>query len=162
MEMAGQKVIRAFDGETLWMAMGTMPPQALPPGPMTDTLKQLSQIDSPLLDYKEKGTKITLGEPVTEEGKKLHHLVVTPKTGPVLHYFIDATTYLESKMAFDADEGGQPMKMEMRFSDYKTIDGRTVPFTTTQFVNGNQVVQMRFDKVEFNVPIDDTIFKMPK
>ena len=85
-----------------------------------------------------------------------------PGPGPVLHYFIDATTYLESKMAFDADEGGQPMKMEMRFSDYKTIDGRTVPFTTTQFVNGNQVVQMRFDKVEFNVPIDDTIFKMPK
>ena len=28
--------------------------------------------------------------------------------------------------------------------------------------NGNQVVQMKYEKIEFNVPLDDAIFKMPK
>ncbi|HJR59270.1 MAG TPA: hypothetical protein VJ813_07730 [Vicinamibacterales bacterium] len=163
MDMAGQKMIRAFDGETLWMAVGTTPPQALPPGPQTETLKQLSQIDSPLLDYKEKGTKIALGEPLAEDGRKLHHLVVTPKAGPALHFYIDPTTYLEARMVIvDVEDAGRPMKMELRFSDYKTIEGRTIPLTITQFVNGNQVNVLKYEKIEFNVPLEDSIFRMPK
>jgi hypothetical protein len=161
MELAGQKLVQGFDGTTLWMSMGTMPPQQLPPGPQTDALKQASQIDSPLLDYKEKGSTVALGEPLTEEGRKLHHLIVTPKTGPKLHYFIDANTGLEAKMVIDIDEG-QKMSMEMRFSDYKTIEGRTMPFTVTQFMNGNPVGEVKYEKIEFNVPLDETLFRMPK
>jgi hypothetical protein len=164
MDMAGQKVIQAFDGETLWMAMGTAPPQALPSGPQTEAMKQLSQIDSPLLDYKAKGTKIELGEPLAEDGRTLHHLVVTPKTGPPLHYYIDPTTYLDSKMMMvvNLEDSGQTMKMELRFSDYKTIEGRAIPFTVTQYVNGTQVNQLKYEKVEFNLPLEDSIFRMPK
>ena len=162
MEMAGQKIVQGFDGETLWMAMGTLPAQALPPGPQTDVLKQSSQIDSPLLDYQAKGTKIDLGEPATDNGRKQHHLIVKPKTGPTMHYFIDSETNLESRMVIDVEDGGQKMTMEMRFSDFKTIEGRTIPFTVTQIVNGNQVGQMKFEKVEFNVPLDDALFRMPK
>ena len=162
MDMAGQKIVQGFDGDTLWMAMGTMPPQALPPGPQTDILKQNSQLDSPLLDYQAKGTTIVLGEPATEAGHKQHHLIVKPKTGPTMHYYIDAETNLESKMVIDVDDSGQKMTMEMRFSDFKSVEGRTVPFTVTQFVNGNQMGQMKFEKVEFNVPMDDSIFRLPK
>jgi len=162
MTLAGQKIVQAFDGETLWMAAGDMPPQALPKGPQTAALKQSSQIDSPLLDYKAKGTTIELGDPRTENGKRLHHLVVKPKTGPVMHYYIDPDTNLERSMAMDVEDNGQKMSMEMRFSDYRTVDGRTMPFTVTQFVNGNELGQMKFDKVEFNVPLDDSLFRIPK
>ena len=162
MEMAGQKIVQGFDGENLWLAMGTMPAQALPPGPQTEVLKQTSQIDSPLVDYQAKGTKIELGEPATDNGRKLHHLVVKPKTGPTMHYYLDSETNLESKMVIDVEDGGNKMTMEMRFSDYKTVEGRTMPFTVTQIVNGNQVGQMKFEKVEFNVPLDDALFRMPK
>jgi outer membrane lipoprotein-sorting protein len=161
-EMGGQKMIQGFDGETFWMAVGNMPARPLPPGPQVEALKQSSQIDSPLLDYKAKGTGVTLGEPVTHDGRKQHHLIVTPKTGPTMHYYIDAETNLESRMVIEAGEGGQNTTMELRFSDYKTVDGRTVPFTTTQYVNGNQVVQMQLQKVEFNIPLDDALFTMPK
>jgi outer membrane lipoprotein-sorting protein len=162
MDMAGQKIVYGFDGETLWMSMGTLPPQKLPPGPQIDVLKQASQIDSPLLDYKAKGTTIELGEPATDEGRKLNHLVVTPKTGPKMHYYIDAATNLESKMVIEVEEGGQKNTMEMRFSDFKTTEGRTLPFTVSQFVNGNPLAVMKFEKVEFNVPLDETLFRMPK
>ena len=157
-----QSVIQAFDGENLWMQMGSMPPQVLPPGEQVEAVRRTSQIDSPLLDYKAKGTTITLGEPSTEGGRKTHHLIVTPKGAPPMHYYIDAETNLESRMVIDVDQGGQKLRMEMRFSDFKTIDGRTVPFTITQFMNGAQIGQVRFDTVEFNVPVDDELFKLPK
>ncbi len=161
MGLAGQKMIVGFDGTTAWMAAAGLPPQPLPPGPQTEGLKQNSQIDSPLFDYKSKGTKIELGEPLTEAGRKLHHLIVTPKGSPAMHYYLDADTGLEAKMVIDTEDGGQAIRMEMRFSDFKPVEGRMVPFSVTQFVNGNQVVEMKFEKIEFNVPIDDQIFKMP-
>ena len=162
MGVAGKKMIVGFDGTTAWMAAPGLPPQAIPPGPQTEGLKQNSQIDSPIFDYKLRGTKVELGEPLTEGGRKLHHLIVTPKGSPAMHYYLDAATGLEAKMLVDVEDAGQTMKMEMRFSDFKPVDGRMVPFTLTQFVNGNQVVEMKFQKIEFNVPVDDAIFKMPE
>jgi hypothetical protein len=168
MEMAGQKLVQGFDGTTLWMSMGNMPAQSLPPGPQTEALKTSSQIDSPLLNYKTKGTKIVLGEPETENGRKLHHLIVTPKTGPAMHYYIDAETNLESKMVIDIEEGqpadasGPRTRMEMRFSNFKEVEGRMVPFTVTQYVNGRQVGEMNYQTIEFNVPMDESMFRMPK
>lgn len=157
-----QSVVQAFDGENLWMQMGSMPPQVLPPGEQVEAVRRTSQIDSPLLDYKAKGTTITLGEPSAEGGRKTHHLVVTPKGAPPMHYYIDAETNLESRMVIDVDQGGQKLRMEMRFGDFKTIEGRTVPFRITQYMNGAQIGEVRFDSVEFNVPIDDELFKLPK
>jgi hypothetical protein len=52
--------------------------------------------------------------------------------------------------------------MEIRFADYRTVDGRTVPFTTTQVMNGNEAGRIKFEKIEFNVPLDDEMFRMPK
>lgn len=162
MELAGQKRIVGFDGSTLWMSMAGQPPQALPQGPQTESLKQSSQIDSPLVDYKAKGTKIELGDTETIEGRTLHHLVVTPKGAPTMHYYIDAATNLEAKMVIDVEDGAQKMKMEMRFADFQNVDGRTVPMTMTQIVNGKQVVELKYSKIEFNVPMDDAFFRMPK
>jgi outer membrane lipoprotein-sorting protein len=162
MELSGQKLIQGFDGTTLWMSVGGMPAQVLPAGPQTEALKSSSQIDPPLLNYKEKGTKIELAEPETANGRTLHHLIVTPKVGPPMHYYVDAETNLEAKMVIDTEEQGQKMRMEMRFSDFKEIDGRTVPFLITQYVNGQRVGQMIIENVEFNVPMEDSLFRMPK
>jgi hypothetical protein len=157
-----QIIVQAFDGENLWIRMGALPPQVLPPGEQVEALKRTSQIDSPLLDYQAKGTSITLGEPTTENGRQLHHLIVTPKGAPVMHYYIDAATNLESRMTIEVSQEGKKVRMEMRFDDFRTIDGRTVPFAITQFVNGSQMGQLRFEKVEFNVPLGEDFFKLPK
>ena len=37
-----------------------------------------------------------------------------------------------------------------------------MPFQIVQSMNGNTVARVAIDKVEFNVPIDDEIFRMPK
>ena len=161
MTLAGKTMVMGFDGTTAWMAPAGLPAQPIPPGPQTEGMKQNSQIDSPLFDYEAKGTRIELGTPVTEAGRKLHHLIVTPKASPAMHYYLDAETGLEAKMVIDTEDSGQTIRMEMRFSDFRPVEGRMVPFTVTQFVNGKPVAEMNFEKIEFNVPIDDAVFKMP-
>jgi hypothetical protein len=36
-----------------------------------------------------------------------------------------------------------------------------VPFTTRQLLNGSPAAQVTIEKVEFNAPMDDALFKMP-
>ena len=57
---------------------------------------------------------------------------------------------------------GMQGKMETRFTDYRTIEGRTMPFVMTNIVDGKQVAQVRLERVEFNIPLDDALFKLPK
>jgi outer membrane lipoprotein-sorting protein len=157
---ASQNFVIGFDGTTAWIAPQGMPAKAMPPGPQLDLSQQTSPIDPPLLDYREKGFRAELREPISEGERKLHHLVLTAKNGSRMHYYIDSATGLESRLVMEGAEADQ--RVEFRFSDYRTVDGRTVPFTTTQVIAGREAGQIQFEKVEFNVPLDDAIFRMPK
>jgi hypothetical protein len=159
---AGQQLVIGFDGTTAWVAPQGMPAKAMPPGPQIDGMKQTSQIDSPLLDYQSRGLKIELAGTEAEGERRLHHLILRPKSGQAMHYYVDAATGLESRIMIEGEQGGMPMRTEVRFSDYRNVEGRMVPFTTTQVINGNEIGQVKYQKVEFNVPLDDGLFRMPK
>ena len=162
-EMGGQKLIQAFDGTSMWMVMPGMPAQEVPPGPQTEILKRNSQFDPVFVDYKAKGHKIDLKGKETDAGKDVYHLVVLMKEGPTAHYYIDVATGLETKTVMEIDDPSlKGQKLETRMSDYRDVEGRKIPFSLTQVVNGNIVAEMKFEKVEFNVPLDDALFKMAK
>jgi len=162
MDMGGQKMVQGFDGTSLWMAMGANPPQALPEGPQIEAMKQNSAFDPLFLDYKAKGHTIELVGKETDGGKAVNHLRVTTKGGMKFDYYLDTETGLETRFTTTAEMQGQKGELETRFGDYRTVEGRTLPFTLTQLMNGNQIVQMKYEKIEFNVPLDDAMFKMPK
>lgn len=162
MDAAGQKMVQGFDGTSMWVSVPGMPAQELPPGPQTDMLKSNSQFDPVFIDWKEKGHKIDYKGKETDAGKEVHHLVVTTKDGPVVHYYIDASTGLETKTVMEIEDPSMKGQLETRMSDYRNIDGRMIPFTMMRLMNGNTVAEMKFEKVEFNVPLDDALFKMPK
>jgi hypothetical protein len=86
-------------------------------------LKRQSQFDPPFIDYKEKGHKIELLGKESDGGKDVYHLVVTPKDGPVTHYYMDATTGLETKMVTEIEDPSMKAKMETRMSDYRNVEG---------------------------------------
>src|SRR5215203_3675144 len=162
MDMGGQKMVQAFDGTSMWMAMGDNPPQQLPDGPQLEALKQNSTFDPLFLDYKAKGHTIELVGKENDGGKAVNHLLVTTKGGMKFDYYLDTETGLETRFTTTAEMQGQKGELETRFGDYRTVEGRTLPFTLTQLMNGNQIVQMKYEKIEFNVPLDDAMFKMPK
>jgi outer membrane lipoprotein-sorting protein len=159
--VGGQRMINAFDGTSLWMAVGTMPPQELP-GPQAAYARQDAEFDSVFVDYKEKGHTIELVGKDTVAGKPVYHLRVTKKGGPPQEYYLDADTGLEKKISISLQSpGGSPVTNVTEFSDYRSVDGRLVPFLTRQLQNGTVTATVTLDKVEFNVPVEDSFFTMP-
>jgi outer membrane lipoprotein-sorting protein len=159
--MNGEQVVAAFDGKTFWMARGGSQPQILP-GPQSAYAMQDAEFDSVFVDYKEKGYKIALVGKETLDGKPVYHLTVTKKSGPVQDFYLDAQTGLEKKISVQLDTPNQQnMVVATQMSDYRDVDGRLIPFTTQQTQNGITLSTVTLDKVEFNVPADDSLFRMP-
>jgi len=156
----GNSMIQVVDGSTGWMirpAMmgGTGDPEDLP----ADQLKQQAgQLDpfGGLVDYKNKGNKVELVGKEKVDGKDAYHLKVTTKENQVTDQFLDANTYLLSKIKTSMN--GQPG--EISFSDYKDTDG--IKFAkTTDIVSPQGQVTLTTEKVTINGPVDESVFKKP-
>ena len=158
----GRTVIMAFDGTVPWtvnpLANGgsTTPIQVT--GPMADTIRQDSDFDGPLVDYREKGLTIELVGTEALGTAKVHHLKVINKNGLVQHYYLDATTALEVKLVTETDS----TTIEQELADYREVEGIKIPFVIRTFVNGVKQGETRLEKVEFNIKLDDAFFRMPK
>ena len=50
--------------------------------------------------------------------------------------------------------------MEVIFGDYRTVDGFTMPHSLKSVAAGMTVSEMKIDKIEFNVKLDDATFKI--
>jgi outer membrane lipoprotein-sorting protein len=158
--VGGEKVVNAFDGNSLWMAVGARPPQEAP-GPQAAYAKQDAEFDSVFVDYKEKGHKVELIGKEKVGGADAYRVRVTKKGGPPQDYYLDAATGLEKKISLSLDPGGTAMTIVTELSDYREIEGRMMPFSIRQLVNGTPTGSTTIDTVEFNVPLDDSTFKMP-
>lgn len=162
-EIQGQKMVRAFDGTTAWTInpmMGTGTPQALS-GSAANMAMDSADLEGPLVDYRQKGHTIELVGNETLDGKPVHHLKITRKTGTVQHLYIDAETGLERKTVITLEQGGKKVDLEIQLAEFKPVDGLMMPSLTRQLMNGNEVAQVSVDKVELNPTIEDSMFKMP-
>lgn len=157
----GNTMVQVVDGSTGWMIRPAMMGGSGDPEDMPAEMvkQQLGQLDpfGPLVHYKEKGNKVELVGKEKVDGKDAYHLKVTTKEGQVLEEFIDANTYLLSKlkMSFNGQQG------EMNFTDYKEIEG--IKFANTTEMTSEQAGNLVFttSKVTINGPVDDAIFKKP-
>lgn len=158
----GGLAVNAFDGETAWaLAPGAAIPREIT-GPQADAARSNTEFDGPLLDYKAKGHTLELVGKEKVGSGEAYHLKLTRKSGDVEHYYLDADTGLELKRTVEVEAGGKKQTLESELSNYKAVEGLMVPHTITQSVGGTTVMQMTMEKVEFNAPIDDALFRMPK
>lgn len=116
-----------------------------------------SQLDvqSSLLDYKEKGTSVELLGKEKVDGADNYKLKVTYKNGVSTTYFIGADNYRLNKTTSKRTINGEEMEIENAYSNYKQVDGFWFSFTSTSSVQG----ETNYDKIETNVPVDESIFK---
>ncbi len=156
----GRTVVMAYDGVTPWIVnplTGSTDPIQVT-GPQADSIQQDSDFDGPLVDYREKGLSIELVGVETLGTAKVHHLKVMTKKGLIQHYYLDDKTALEVKVTMEME----PTTMEQEFSDYRDVEGIKIPFVVRTFMNGVKQGELRLEKVEFNLKLDDAMFKMPK
>ena len=164
----GSTIVQAFDGTTAWginPMSGSLEPQAVPSG-AADMMKNAADFDGALINYKTKVHSIELVGKETLAGKPVYHLKVTMKGGIVQDYFLDVESGIELKTSaqvdFGMDAGGQKQALDTEMSNYKAIDGIMIPHTVKQFMNGKPMVELSIANVEFNTPIENATFSMPK
>jgi outer membrane lipoprotein-sorting protein len=159
-KIGGQTVISAFDGVTTWVVnpmVGSSRPIAVT-GPQADMLREQGDFDGPLVDYKTKGYTVELVGPETLGERKVNHLKLVSPSRQIVHVYLDASTNLEAKRATEVES----LKLEQELGDYRPVDGVMIPFHIRLLVNGVPQSEMKVESVQFNVTMDDAIFRMPK
>jgi outer membrane lipoprotein-sorting protein len=156
----GRTLVTGFDGTTLWSINPILGNEARKiTGPAAEqTREEASDFDSVLLDYKDKGYVVEL-LPAETDGSL--HLRVTKKNGRIQDIYLDPATFLEKRIATQVEQGGRTAILSTELSNYKEVDGMMVPFTVRQSVNGQLQGEVTYDRVQFNLPLDDGLFKMP-
>ncbi len=161
MEMQGQKMVQAYDGEKGWMiAPWVSPdPQDMSGDQLKDALDQ-ADMEGELYHYKEKGHTIEFVGKVNLDGKPAYKLKLTTKDGNKKTYFIDADTYLVTKVKAKISANGQTVDVTQNMSDFKTFDGITMAMKL-ESVSPMGKAEIVMEDVKLNVDIDDAIFKKP-
>lgn len=129
------------------------------PTDMTEEQVKVGQIQldvqSTLLDYKEKGTAVELLGSEKIDGADHYKLKVTFKNGISSTYFIGQKDYRLNKAISKRTINGEEMEVESTYTNYKQVDGFWFPFTSTSSIQG----ETNYDKIEINIPVDESIFK---
>jgi outer membrane lipoprotein-sorting protein len=157
--MSGQEIISVFDGEKGYsinpMAGGQ---------PVEMTQQQINQtLNSNIFqnymdNYLKKG-QLSLEGTENVNNNPAFKIKATLEGGTVVYMFIDKGSYLLTKTSATVDQGGQTMTVDSYPSNYTDINGVFLPMKTTTSASGMEIV-MTFDKVEVNIPMEDSIFKV--
>ena len=160
----GMTGVQAYDGKTGWQLMpfeGRKDPEPLP----EDAMKQVEEqadVDGPLVDYKVKGHTVELVGKEKVEGSDAYKLKVTLKNGDIRYIYLDADSYLEIRVEGKTKTRGTDVESESTIGDYKEVGGLMFPYAMESGQKGSpQKQKMTLQKIELNVPLDDTQFKMP-
>jgi len=161
MEIQGQKMIQAFDGQKGWMIIPMMSPdpQELAGAQLSQAREQVD-MEGELYNYKEKGSSADLSGKVNVDGNECFRIKLTAKDESTKDYFIDANTYLITKVKAKISAQGQSVDIEQIMSDYKSTDGITMAMKIeSKSPMGTALIIM--EEIKFNEKLDDAIFKQP-
>lgn len=161
MEMQGQKMIQAYDGENGWMIAPWMSPdpQALEGDQLKQAMEQ-ADFEGELYNYKQKGHTVDFVGKVNADGKEAYKIKLTAKDGSIKNYFIDAGTNLIFKVKAKVSGGGQEIEVDQELSDYKDFDGiKMATKLATKTPMGN--VSITVVDFKINEEFDDAIFAQP-
>ncbi len=163
MEFQGQSVVQGYDGTTAWMInpfTGGAEPQKMGPDE-AEGMTEGSDMDGVLVDYKEKGSKVTLAGKEDLAGKPAFKLKIDKKNGKSETIYVDAASFMEVKTVATRKIMGNDMEMETFVSDFKPVAGVMMPHVIDSKSGGNSVLTITIDKIEPNGAVDDAVFKMP-
>ena len=176
LQFRGQTAIQVYDGSNGWKVrpyLNRMEVENYTEDELRKSALQ-SDLDGPLVDYEAKGSKVELEGTEKVEDKDNYRLKVTAKDGHAIHVWVDAKTFLESKIE------GTPRRLdgiehpvEVYYRDYRNVDGLQIPFVLETKVvpvakapksvrpSVFPVERIVIDKVEVNPKMDASLFTKP-
>jgi outer membrane lipoprotein-sorting protein len=166
LQFQGQTAVQVFDGTNGWKVRPFLNRHEVEPY-TPDELKAAgaeAELDGPLIDYAAKGSKVELDGTEKIEDHDTYRLKLTTKSGSVQHVWVDARTFLETKVE------GTPRRLDGRyhpvdiyFRDYRPVEGLKVAHVLETVVRGvPQREKTEIEKVTVNPKLDDALFAKPQ
>ena len=162
--LQGMTQIEAYDGKEGWKVspfFGRKDPERM----SADDVKALiedTETGGPLVDWKAKGSTVEYLGTEDVDGTPAHKLKVVRKNGDVSFVYLDPDHFLEIRIVTERVRHGAHEEIEMDLGDYEQAGGVFVPTSIEVGPKGSPDKQQTIiDKVEANVPVDDTIFHFP-
>jgi len=157
---SGQEMVSVFDGEKGYtmnpMTGGSAPVELT--GDQLEQVKKSSAFKNELLTYFKEG-KVTLEGEENINNKPAFKLKANVGTTPAYMY-IDKVTYLIVKTSATVQQMGQSMSVDSYMTDYFETEGVVMPRKTTAMASGVEAGSINIEKVEVNIPIEDSVFKL--
>jgi outer membrane lipoprotein-sorting protein len=158
--MGGQEMIQVFDGEKGYSVnpmTGSTDPVEMTAEQVADV--QRNNIFQNYMDTYLKNGQLALEGEESVNGNPAFKIKATLGSGTTATLFIDKQSYLLVKTTTDVTQGGMAMTLEAVPSEYTDNNGVFLPMKTTTTVSGMEIITT-FTKVEVDIPIDDSVFKI--
>ncbi|GAB4020565.1 hypothetical protein GCM10028808_62140 [Spirosoma migulaei] len=161
----GQQITQVVDGDKGWAInpmQGGSAPQALPEDQVKIQKGNAYIVGADLVTAKAQKYPVELVGKEKLNEKDVYNIKVTRPEG-VANYYVDATTYQLNGMKAIVSMQGQSGEVKSQYSNYKTVDGLTVPSTIE--LNSPAMpgaITMTISNMVFNPKVDPSIFAMPK
>jgi hypothetical protein len=162
---AGKNAVQVYDGTRGWKVRPFLNRDDVEPFTPAELKSAASAapLDGFLIDHAKKGTRVELAGTERIEKKKNYKLKLTLKDGQQRFVWIDASTFLETKVSGEPRKlDGRPHKVAIFSRDYRTVDGLKVPFLLETAVEGvKDTHKMVVKSVAVNAPLADELFAKP-
>ncbi len=163
--LQGMTQVQAYDGSNGWQISpfgGRKDPEMLGEDDVRG-LAEDADIDGPLVDAQAKGNKIEYLGHDQVDGDDAYKLKVTLKNGDIFYYYLDPDTYIEIQIERQQFIRGSVRESVTMLGSYKPVNGVMYPFFIESGPKNNpdQRGKITVTKMEANVPIEDSDFKMP-
>jgi len=146
-----------YDGKTAWWfdRIRLSEPQKLP---VEEALifTRYADFGDLFVDYEKKGQKIELVGIEDMDGQKVHKLQIISKNDIIRYVYLDANSFLKVKESYKSKKKKE-FGLEVSFKDFREVNGIVFPFYHD--ITAEQTI---IERIEMNVDIDDSIFKMPQ
>ncbi len=164
-QFAGQTAVQVYDGVNGWKVRPFLNRREVEPYTAEEWKQAAAQsdLDGLLFDYAAKGSKVELEGQDKVEDRDAFKLRLTLKDGQVRHVWVDAQTFLETKVEGSPRRlDGKYRPVSIYFREYKPVQGLILPFVIETAVDGvAQSEKILIEKVSVNPQLDDSHFVKP-
>jgi len=163
-DVQGQQLIQAYDGETAWQInpfAGGTEPQPMSAEEAEQFTKQ--EFQSPFLNYADKGHTVEVVGTKEVEGTETFEVKLTKANGYVEMHYFDSEYFVPVMQSMEITSGpAKGQVAETYMSDYQEVDGLMMPHFIETKVGGQSVQKITITAMESNpADLDMSVFDMP-
>jgi hypothetical protein len=163
--LQGMTGVTAYDGQSGWKIVpwqGKKDAEALSEDEMRSVVDD-ADFDGPLVNYQQKGNRVEFVGMDQVDGTDVYKLKITLPSGDLRYYYLDTDNCIPIKIEIKNTIRGAVQEYEASLGNYKAVAGWLLPHSieSRRTGSGEAGGRVTYDRIEANVPIDDSRFAKP-